>query len=186
MSQGAFDGVPHPFLPRDLRRRDQLAILLLDLRHMNADWDSSPRSVLLGSLPRVLVHGRYRGLVWYRLSQLLPQTPASWCASRCLRACGAEISPRARLGAGLELKHSAGIVVGPDVTAGSGLTLYQGVTLGHGKGEDGMPALGRRVTVYAGATILGPVTVGDGATIGAGALVLADVPEGQTVTGTWK
>jgi serine acetyltransferase len=168
------------------RHRDQLLVLVLDLRHMLADWDSSRRRILLRALPRVLVHGRYRGLVWFRLSQQLPQTAASWCASRCLRACGAEIHPLARIAGGLELVHTSGIVVGPEVVAGAGLTLYQGVTLGHGSSFEGMPVLGRGVRVFAGATVLGPVVVGDGAQIGSGALVLVDVPAGRTVTGTWK
>jgi serine O-acetyltransferase len=49
-----------------------------------------------------------------------------------------------------------------------------------------MPTLGRRVQVYAGATVLGPITVGDDVVIGAGALVLKDVPSGSTVVGVWK
>lgn len=169
------------------RRRDQGRVLLLDMRHMLGDWDSAGRRVAAQAAVRVLLHGRYRGLVWFRLSQLLPDALSAWCASRCLRACGAELHPRARIAGGLELTHSTGVVVGSEVVAGAGLTLFQGVTLGHGRDRGaGMPQLGRRVTVYAGASLLGPVRVGDDAVIGAGAVVLKDVPPGTTVTGTWR
>jgi serine O-acetyltransferase len=74
------------------------------------------------------------------------------------------------------------VVIGHEVTAGSGLTLFQGVTLGHGS-RPGQPRLGDNVRLFAGAKVLGGVTLGDKAVIAAGAVVLHDVPAGHVAAG---
>jgi serine O-acetyltransferase len=95
---------------------------------------------------------------------------------------GAEISGAATIGPGLRLTHTGGIVVGTGVVAGANLVLYSGVLLGnHSPGRPGTPTLGADVRVCSKASVLGPVTVGDGAVIGAHALVIDDVPAGAKV-----
>ncbi len=98
---------------------------------------------------------------------------------------GIEIHPGAAIGPGLFIDHGSGVVIGETSVLGRDVTLYQGVTLG-GTGKDTgkrHPTLGDRVVVGSGAKILGPFTVGDDAKIGAGAVVLKEVPERCTVVG---
>lgn len=98
---------------------------------------------------------------------------------------GIEIHPGARIGSGVFIDHGLGVVIGETTEIGDDCTLYQGVTLG-GTGKDKgkrHPTLGRNVTVSAGAKVLGPVTLGDGCKIGAGAVVLKSVPPACTAVG---
>ncbi len=98
---------------------------------------------------------------------------------------GIEIHPGAQIGRGLFIDHGSGVVIGETAILGDYCTLYQGVTLGgtgkdHGKRH---PTLGDHVMVGAGAKLLGNFTVGSGAKIAAGAVVLGDVPENSTAVG---
>ncbi|HJU19179.1 MAG TPA: serine O-acetyltransferase [Stellaceae bacterium] len=100
---------------------------------------------------------------------------------------GIEIHPGARIGKRLFIDHGMGVVIGETAEIGDDCTLYHGVTLGGRsprRGEQGLkrhPTLGNGVIVGSGAQILGPYRIGDGARIGAQALVLSEVPEGVTV-----
>ncbi len=98
---------------------------------------------------------------------------------------GIEIHPAAAIGAGFFVDHGMGVVIGETTEVGDDVMLYQGVTLGGTGFERGKrhPTLGNGVTVGVGAKILGAVNVGDGAIIGAGAVVLRDVPAHSTVVG---
>ena len=98
---------------------------------------------------------------------------------------GIEIHPGARLGPGLFIDHGMGVVIGETSELGENVTLYHGVTLGGTslKKEKRHPTLGNYVIVGAGAKILGPVKVGDNARIGAGSVVVEDVPPNTTVVG---
>jgi len=96
---------------------------------------------------------------------------------RLIHRYGCHISPRARIGHGLSLPHPTGIVIGIGVQVGEGVTIYQGVTLGvRSKGRAEYPRIGDGVTLYAGAVVIGGVTVGDHAVVGANAVVTEDVP----------
>lgn len=88
----------------------------------------------------------------------------------------AEIDLNARIGGGLVLPHPNGIVIHPKVEIGPNCMIFQQVTLGGVGGNRGVPRLGVHVDIGAGARVLGPVTVGDHAVIGANAVVLQDVP----------
>jgi serine O-acetyltransferase len=122
----------------------------------------------------------------YRLR--IPKLPAL-VRSLGVLLFSADISPSAHIGPGFELRHTVGVVIGWEVRAGRNLIVYQNVTLGgrrdHADASTGAwtPRLGDDVTVGAGAAILGPVVVGDCATIGANAVVTVDVPAGATVVG---
>ena len=98
---------------------------------------------------------------------------------------GIEIHPGAVIGKGFFIDHGDGVVIGETAVIGDNVTLYQGVTLG-GTGKDTgkrHPTIGNGVTVGAGAKVLGPITIGDRSKVGAGSIVLKDVPPDCTVVG---
>jgi len=98
---------------------------------------------------------------------------------------GIEIHPGAKLGPGLFIDHGMGVVIGETAEIGENVTLYQGVVLGGTGKEKGKrhPTIGNNVVIAAGAKVLGSFKVGDGAKIGAGAVVLQEVPPNSTVVG---
>lgn len=98
---------------------------------------------------------------------------------------GIEIHPGAKIGKGLFIDHGMGVVIGETTEIGDNVTIYHGVTLG-GTGKDKgkrHPTVGSDVVIGCGAKVLGPITIGDGAKIGANAVVLKDVPTGVTAVG---
>ena len=98
---------------------------------------------------------------------------------------GIEIHPGARIGSGFFIDHGMGVVIGETSEIGENVTLYHGVTLGGTslKKEKRHPTLGDNVIVGAGASVLGPIKVGDNARIGSGSVVVEDVPPNTTVVG---
>ncbi|MHB0914538.1 MAG: serine O-acetyltransferase [Thermoleophilia bacterium] len=98
---------------------------------------------------------------------------------------GIEIHPAARIGEGFFIDHGAGVVIGETAEVGDNVTIYQGVTLGGTGKESGKrhPTLEDNVTIGAGAKVLGSVTIGENAKIGAGSIVIHDVPADSTVVG---
>jgi serine O-acetyltransferase len=110
---------------------------------------------------------------------------AALISARVKRVTNVEIHPAAQLGYGIFIDHGSGIVIGETAEVGNNCILYQGVTLG-GTGKDvgkRHPTLGDNVMVSAGAKVLGPVTIGTGTKIGAGSVVLKNVPPYCTVVG---
>ena len=95
----------------------------------------------------------------------------------------ADIPPNVQIAGGLHLPHPNGIVVHPDAPIGPNCLLMQQVTLGLDGTRAGAPRLGGHVDIGAGAKMLGPVTIGDDATVGANAVVLCDVPPGHLAVG---
>jgi serine O-acetyltransferase len=113
--------------------------------------------------------------------RLLPRT-----ISMLTRALtGIEIHPAARIGQGLFIDHGAGVVIGETADIGDDVTLYQGVTLGGTGFATGKrhPTVEDNVTIGSGAKLLGPITIGHGAKIGANSVVITDVPPNSTVVG---
>jgi len=98
---------------------------------------------------------------------------------------GIEIHPGAELGQGLFIDHGMGVVIGETTEIYENVTLYQGVTLGGTGKEKGKrhPTIKSNVVIGAGAKVLGPIEIGEGARIGAGSVVLQSVPPGTTVVG---
>ncbi len=98
---------------------------------------------------------------------------------------GIEIHPAAKLGPGLFIDHGMGVVIGETTEIGENVTLLHGVTLGGTslKREKRHPTLGSNVVVGAGATILGAFKIGDGSRIGAGSVVVREVPPNSVVVG---
>src|SRR5450756_893835 len=98
---------------------------------------------------------------------------------------GIEIHQGAKLGRGLFIDHGMGVVIGETAEVGENVTMYQGVTLGGTGKEKGKrhPTIGNNVVIAAGASVLGPITVGEDSKVGAGAVVVKDVPPNCTVVG---
>jgi serine O-acetyltransferase len=103
----------------------------------------------------------------------------------CRFFTGVEIHPGAVIGSRLFIDHGMGVVIGETSIIGNDVTIYQGAVLGGTGKQTGKrhPTIGNHVTISAGAAVLGPVNVGDYAKIGAGAVVLKDVPKFATVVG---
>jgi serine O-acetyltransferase len=100
-------------------------------------------------------------------------------------ATGIEIHPAARIGEGLFIDHGNGVVIGETAQIGENVTVYQGVTLGGTGFATGKrhPTVEDNVTIGSGAKLLGPITIGHGAKIGANSVVIHDVPPNSTVVG---
>ncbi len=128
-------------------------------------------------------------LLLHRLCHKLWTLGLKWLAravstlSRLLT--GIEIHPGARIGRRFFIDHGMGVVIGETAEIGDDCTLYHGVTLGGTSWEKGKrhPTLEDNVIIGAGAKVLGPITVGEGARIGSNAVVVKDVPAGGTVVG---
>jgi serine O-acetyltransferase len=129
-------------------------------------------------------------LVWHRtVSHALWRGGFRWLArwsSHWARwLTGIEIHPGATIGRRVFIDHGMGIVIGETAEVSDDCTLYHGVTLGGTSWNKGKrhPTLGRGVVIGAGAKVLGPIFVGDGAKIGSNAVVVRDVPAGSTAVG---
>ncbi len=134
----------------------------------------------------------YPGLharIIHRMAHRLWRANFKWLArflSHIGRALtGIEIHPGATIGRRFFIDHGMGVVIGETAEIGDDVTLYHGVTLGGTSWKEGKrhPTLGKGVVVGAGAKILGPILIGDGAKIGSNAVVVKDVPAGATATG---
>ncbi len=128
-------------------------------------------------------------VLFYRLGHWLWNSGLKWLArfistiGRWLT--GIEIHPAAKIGRRFFIDHGMGVVIGETAEIGDDCTLYHGVTLGGTTWNKGKrhPTLGNDVVVGAGAKVLGPITLADGARVGSNAVVVKDVPAGATVVG---
>ncbi|MEF9942087.1 MAG: serine O-acetyltransferase EpsC [Lachnospiraceae bacterium] len=137
----------------------------------------------------VLLYPSFKAIIKYRIAHRLYLNKhyflARWISQRTARKTGIEIHPGAKIGKGLFIDHGAGVIIGETAIIGNNVTLYQGVTLGGTGKEKGKrhPTLCDNVMVSAGAKILGSFTIGMNSKIGAGAVVLEEVPPNCTVVG---
>ncbi|HLX25134.1 MAG TPA: serine O-acetyltransferase [Usitatibacter sp.] len=131
----------------------------------------------------------FHALQMHRFSHMLWTLGLRWMgrfSSNIARfLTGIEIHPGATIGRRVFIDHGMGVVVGETAEIGDDCTLYHGVTLGGVSWNQGKrhPTLGKGVVVGAGAKILGPLTVGDGAKVGSNSVVVKAVPPGATVVG---
>ena len=141
----------------------------------------SPLEVLLYPSFRVMLKYRRAHKLYLKKHYFL----ARWISQRAARKTGIEIHPGAVIGKGLFIDHGAGVIIGETAVIGDNVTLYQGVTLGGTGKETGKrhPTLCDNVMVSAGAKILGSFTIGENSKIGAGSVVLREVPPNCTVVG---
>jgi len=141
------------------------------------------------SLEVVMTYPGVHAVIFHRLSHALWRR--QWkLAARMLSTfsrfiTGIEIHPGARIGRRFFIDHGMGVVIGETAEVGDDVTLYHGVTLGGTSWNKGKrhPTVASGVVVGAGAKILGPITVGEGARVGSNAVVTRDVPAGATVVG---
>jgi serine O-acetyltransferase len=119
--------------------------------------------------------------LWRRDHKLLARV----CSAGTEVLTGVDIHPAARLGPGLFIDHATGVVIGETAEVGADVTIYHGVTLGGNSLERGKrhPTVGDRVTIGAGAKVLGPITIGHDSRIGANAVVVKPVPPDSVVVG---
>jgi len=110
---------------------------------------------------------------------------ARCCSSLTQRLTGVDIHPAAVLGPGLFIDHAVGVVIGETAEVGADVTIYHGVTLGGSSLNRGKrhPTVGDRVTIGAGAKVLGPIAIGHDSRIGANAVVVKPVPPDSVVVG---
>ena len=120
-----------------------------------------------------------------RLYRMHLKLLARMVSQYCKRRTGIEIHPAAKIAAGGFIDHGEGVVIGETAEVGTGTVIYQGCTLGGTGKETGKrhPTVGENCVISAGAKVLGNITVGDYAKVGAGAVVLKDVPPHATVVG---
>jgi len=131
----------------------------------------------------------FHALQWHRLSHSFWTMGLRWLARFTSHfgrfMTGIEIHPGATIGRRVFIDHGMGVVIGETAEIGDDCTLYHGVTLGGVSWNQGKrhPTLGKGVVVGAGAKILGPFVVGDGAKVGSNSVVVKAVPPGATVVG---
>ena len=137
----------------------------------------------------IFLYPSFRAIIRYRVAHWLFLRKhffmARWYSQRTVRKTGIEIHPGATIGKGLFIDHGNGVVIGETAIIGDNVTLYQGVTLGGTGKEQGKrhPTIGNNVMISAGAKILGSFTIGENSKIGAGSVVLQEVPPNSTVVG---
>lgn len=136
--------------------------------------------LLYPGLHAVWIH-RITHWLWIRGAKL----PARWISQLARGLTGIEIHPGAQIGSGLFIDHGMGVVIGETAEIGSDVTLYHGVTLGGTNLNKGKrhPTIGDRVTIGAGAKVLGNIIVGADSRIGANAVVVKSVPDNSVVIG---
>ena len=147
------------------------------------------RDPAIKSNMEVFLYPSFKAILRYRLAHKLYLKKhyflARWISQRAARKTGIEIHPGATIGKGLFIDHGSGVIIGETAELGDNVTLYQGVTLGGTGKEQGKrhPTLKDNVMVSAGAKVLGSFTIGENSKIGAGSVVLKEVPPNCTVVG---
>jgi serine O-acetyltransferase len=141
------------------------------------------------TLEILLCYPGVHALAFHRLAHAMWRRgwtiPARFLSHVSRFVTGIEIHPAAKLGPGLFIDHGMGVVIGETAEVGENVTLLQGVTLGGTslKREKRHPTLGNNVVVGAGAKIIGAFKIGDGSRIGAGSVVVREVPTNSVVVG---
>lgn len=160
------------------------------IQHMKEEFTViKERDPAIKSPMEVLLYPSFRVMLSYRRAhkQYLKghYFRARYISQKAARKTGIEIHPGATIGKGFFIDHGTGVIIGETTIIGDNVTLYQGVTLGGTGKETGKrhPTLEDNVMVSAGAKIIGSFTVGENSKIGAGSVVLEEVPPNCTVVG---
>ena len=147
------------------------------------------RDPAIHSSMEVFLYPSFKVMLHYRIANRLYEKGhyflARWVSQRGVRKTGIEIHPGAKIGKGFFIDHGNGVIIGETAIIGDNVTLYQGVTLGGTGKEQGKrhPTVGNNVMISAGAKVLGSFKIGDNSKIGAGSVVLEEVPPNSTVVG---
>lgn len=160
------------------------------IRHVKEEFEViKERDPSIKSPLEVLLYPSFRVMLSYRKAhkQYLKghYFRARKISQKAARKTGIEIHPGATIGKGFFIDHGSGVIIGETTIIGDNVTLYQGVTLGGTGKETGKrhPTLCDNVMVSAGAKIIGSFTIGENSKIGAGSVVLEEVPPNCTVVG---
>jgi serine O-acetyltransferase len=157
------------------------------MRRLRDDWRRH------GGIDAVVEPG-YWALGVYRLGRWAQRRESGalrWVGGKVYRVLhvgvhltmGASVPREVEIGDALHIIHGNGLRIHPSAVIGDRVTIMHEVTIGQTVGRDGAPKIGNDVFIGAGAKLLGPITVGDGALIAANSLVVTDVPAGATVMG---
>ncbi len=147
------------------------------------------RDPAIHSSMEVFLYPSFKVMLHYRIAHRLYEKGhyflARWVSQRGVRKTGIEIHPGAKIGKGFFIDHGNGVIIGETAIIGDNVTLYQGVTLGGTGKEQGKrhPTVGNNVMISAGAKVLGSFKIGDNSKIGAGSVVLEEVPPNSTGVG---
>ena len=170
---------------------DILRTLLTDIR---AGYEGDPAAKTTSEI--ILAYPAFKAISTYRIAHVLysegQPTLARIMTEHAHSLTGIDIHPGATIGKAFFIDHGTGVVIGETTIIGDNVKLYHGVTLGAKSfpvGDDGIlvkgikrhPNIGNRVVVYAGSTILGPVSIGDDCTIGGNVWLTHSVPAGEKV-----
>lgn len=154
---------------------------------LKAVMDRDPAAT--SKLMVVLTYGGFKAIRKYRLAHWFyghnRKNIAKLISARARIKTGVDIHPAAIIGKGIFIDHGVGVVIGETCEIGDNVTIYQGVTLG-GTGKDigkRHPTVKNNVMISSGAKVLGPIIIGEGSKIGAGSVVLKEVPPHSTVVG---
>jgi serine O-acetyltransferase len=167
-----------------------LARVAREVRHdLTAAQDRDPAARSLGRIEILLTYGGVQALLSHRVAHAfhdvgVPLVPHV-ISNTSKMITGVEIHPAAEIGDSLLIDHGSGVVIGETAEIGNNVTLYQGVTLGgtgfaRGKRH---PTIDDDVVIGSGAKLLGPISVGRGAKVGANSVIIHDVPANSTVVG---
>lgn len=157
---------------------------------IRSDWRAAfERDPAARNWLEVLSYPGVHAIFWHRVAhqlwQLNLRTLARWLSYLNRFFTGIEIHPGATAGKGFFIDHGMGVVIGETAEIGDNVLIYHGVTLGGVSLEKKKrhPTIGNNVVIATGAKVLGAITIGDNAKIGANAVVLKDVPPDSTVVG---
>jgi serine O-acetyltransferase len=148
------------------------------------EGDDSVRTLVRGLLSQ-----GFQALFFYRIfrwfyERRIPTQPLRFFIERFIEIItGVSIPARATIGKGLRIHHFGGIIVHSEAAIGENCTIYHGVTLGDRGGWGGVPRVGNRVLIGAGAKLIGEIVIGDDCVIGANAVVHTSVPAGHIAVG---
>ena len=143
----------------------------------------------LTSTIEVFMYPCFKAMLYYKISHYFYKKKhfliARYISEKAKRKTGIEIHPGATIGKGLFIDHGTGVVIGETAIIGDNVTMFHGVTLGGTGKEKGKrhPTVGNNVFIGCGAKLLGNITIGDNAKIGANAVILKDVPQSATAVG---
>lgn len=147
------------------------------------------RDPAIKSTLEVFLYPSFKVMIRYRVAHYFYKKKhyfiARYISEKAKRKTGIEIHPGATIGKGLFIDHGMGVVIGETAIIGDNVTIYQGVTLGGTGKESGKrhPTIEDNVMISTGAKILGSFIVGENSKIGAGSVVLKEVPKNSTVVG---
>ncbi|WP_249043207.1 serine O-acetyltransferase EpsC [Georgenia thermotolerans] len=161
--------------------------LLLEDLHTARRRDPAARSLVEVALAYPGVHALWGHRLAHRMWHASPllKLPARLLSQAMRAATGIEIHPGAVLGRRLFIDHGMGVVIGETAEVGEDVVMFHGTTLGGTSMSRGKrhPTVGDRVLIGAGAKVLGPVTIGPDAKVGANAVIVRDVPSGSVAVG---